>query len=180
MASKFRAKLDRLKEKAFNAALIPVEFALRPITSYFLRGMHLHQELAQDILITSDWTVIAPEMPMKIKKRFQEISFVLENCQQNFGKNRENLMFSDGTVINPAKQIVIEIFDEDGDKYELKSGSYSVGNFDHKAGRVGVGRAGFRSHKIALPRNKIFKEVRIRSDKTFRVKKIFWHDFNMK
>jgi hypothetical protein len=173
-------KVKDIKEKAFELALIPVEFVLNPIALYLLGRMHIHQEIAKDVLISPDWTIITPCTPLKIKKGFQEVSLVLENCKKTFGKYRENIMFSDGTVTKPAKQIVVEIFDEDGNKYDLKSGSYSVGNFDDKTGTLFIVKLRFKPHKITLPRNKTFKEIKIRSDKTFQIKKIFWHDFDRK
>lgn len=180
MPSKFGEKFEDIKEKAFEIPVIPVEFVLDPVSNYFLGKMHIRQEIAKDVLISSDWTVITPGSPMKIKKRFQEISLLLEDCQQNILKNRENLIFSDGTVINPSKQITVEIFDEDGNKYNLKSGKYTISNFDEKNGRVSVSSAGFKSLKFGLPKNKTFKEVRIRSDKPFQCKAVIWHDYNMK
>ncbi len=170
----------KLKEKAFGVTLSLAGFFLNPIWRISMKKMHIRREIAKDVLISADWTVFKPQPPMKIKKHFQEISLVLENCQQNASKNRANLIFSDGTVINPAKQIIVEIFDEDGIKYTLKSGRYSVGNYDEEKGRFSVSAAGFGSLKIALPRNKSFNEIRIFSEKPFHCKKIIWHDYIVK
>ena len=177
MPSRIKEKLEDTMEKAISIALTPFDYVL---TYFFIRKMHLRREIAKDVLISPDWTVITPQLPMEIKKRFQDVSLVLENCKKTFGKYQENLMFSDGTVINPAKQIFVEIFDEDGTKYELKSRSYSMGNFDEKNGTFFVIESRFKPYKMTLPRDKTFKEVRIRSDKPFQVKKIIWHDYDRK
>jgi hypothetical protein len=180
MPSKLGKKFEDLKDKAIEFALIPVGFVLSPIALYSLKKMHIRREIAKDVLISSDWTVIKPRSPLKIRKRFQEILLLLENCQQNILKNRENLIFSDETVINSSKQITVEILDEDGNKYNLKSGKYTIGNFDEENGRVSVSSAGFKSLKVGLPKNKTFKEVRIRSEKPFQCKTVIWHDYDMK
>ena len=142
--SKFEEKFEDLKGKAFELALIPVGFVLNPIALYFLKKNHIRRAIAKDILISSDWTIITPQPALKITKRFQKVTLILENCKKTFGKYRENLMFSDGTVIKPANQIIVELFDEDGNKYDLKSGNYSVGKYDEKDNRVYVVSAGFK------------------------------------
>jgi hypothetical protein len=168
-----------IKEKLTEALDTLILFILSPFSSYIMGKMHVRREIACDVLISSEWTIITPQPPMKIEKRFQEISLKLEDCRHH--NERNNLIFPDGTVIKPEKEIFVEISDEYRNKYNLKGGRYKVNNYDEKSKTFAVHSAGFATkHPNDLPADRTYTEVRIRSKKPFRCKKIIWHNYNMK
>lgn len=129
-----------------------------------LEAMHRKEIVAENILITSDWLEITPKNPLEVTKLVQEIVLSIENYENDIHTNDfRNIKLADGTAINPEVQIV----DENGKIYQLRDGT-RLGNL-----------VGFTPNQ-GFPRKVTFKTVRIRSDKSFRCKKIYWYDYDLK
>jgi len=174
MPSKVREKFEDIKDKAFELALIPVEFVLNPLALHYLKKMHIRREIAKDVLISSDWTILSLKPSIKIEKRFQEIILNIEDYEGNvpssvddgFEENEPDLskvILQDGTVLNPQ----VQIMSRDGNKYDLEFG-------------YRVKTVGFKSKFGELPKDKKYIQIRIRCDRPFLCKKVIWHDYTLK
>ena len=159
--------------------LTPIDFLLRPVVRHYSKQMRIEREIASDVLISTQWKTITPQPPLEIKKPFQSVSLELQDCKRKFSKNAEDLVFSDGTVVNAKREIAVEILDEYGNKYRLKSGQYGVNDYDEISGTFVVRFADFK-YPACLPKDRTYTEVRIRSEKSFRCKKIVWLDNKLK
>jgi hypothetical protein len=143
-----------------------------------LERLYIRRLMATNLLISSEWTIIKPQPPMVIKKRFQRISLELEDCRQN--EDEDNLIFPDGAIINPESDIMVEISDEYGNRYRLESGQFGVSGYDAESETIKVNWAGFSNHPNDLPGNRRYREIRIRSEKPFHCSKIYWVDYDRK
>jgi hypothetical protein len=177
MSLKIKERLGEITKKAVIFALAPVGFIL---TRFIVGRLSTSREIADNLLISSGWTIIKPPTPLKINRRFQRISLSLEDCRHNVSTNEENLLFSDGTIINPPKDITVEILDEDGTEYRLESGGYGVNDFDSSTETFAVRSMSFKKKANDLPKNKSYVEVRIRSNKPFHCPRVSWINYNLK
>lgn len=135
---------------------------------YSLNNMKKKQTIAKNVQITSEWLELKPDKPLDSTKNFQKILLSIENYTNNH-KDYENIRLKDGTNINPE----IEIIDENGKVYHLEI-----------SGRVNDDVKFDVNEKLdnidSLPQNVKYKIIRIRSDKPFLCKKIYWYDYNLK
>lgn len=137
---------------------------------YSVKAMHKKQTIAENIQITADWQEITPEQPLKPTKQVQRIMLSIEGYESKIERNDfGNIKLADGKNINPEIQIV----DENGKVYKLKNSS-RLGN------DVGFSPIEENGENFQLPRDLSYKIVKIRSDKPFRCKKIYWYDYDLK
>ncbi|HEY0457818.1 MAG TPA: hypothetical protein VGC97_01625 [Pyrinomonadaceae bacterium] len=142
--------------------------------AYMSGHMSVSQEIASNVSISSEWTVIKPESPMKTKRDFQSVLLNIEGCKTH-GK-KSDLILPDGTIVNPE----LEILDEYGNNYPLDSKSGVVNNYDSESDTFELYSAGFSKKGGELPEDRVYTEVRIRSDKPFVASKIIWYNYNLK
>ena len=141
--------------------------------AYMTGHMSVSQEIASNVSISSEWTVIKPESQMKTKRDFQSVLLKIENSKHN---ERSEILLSDGTVVNPE----IEILDEYGNNYPLDSKSGVVNNYDSESKTFELNSAGFSKKSEKLPEDRVYIQVRIRSDKPFSASKVIWYNYNLK
>ena len=164
-----------LKFVIIGSAVILILFVA--FIGYFIyQATHLstRQEVASAVSISSEWTAIKPDTPMKIEKDFQSVLLRIEGTRQHSKKSE--LMLSDGTIINPE----VEIFDENGNKYAMESKGAFVNDYDDKSQTHAVVEATFSLQPNELPTDRTYTEIRIRSDKSFTAKKVTWYNYNLK
>ena len=122
----------------------------------------IDQTIGVDTTLTSEWTEITPEKPLKPERQQQEI--VLYLAEPFFGDfEAKGVRGPDGSIVHPEVQLV----DTNGRTYDLKY-------------------FGFRGHELIRftlkdqLKGKEFRTVRIRSEKPIRCKEILWSYLNWK
>jgi hypothetical protein len=127
---------------------------------------YLDQDLAGQVVISSEWTEIAPKKPFQVDRQIQMIVLDLDKSI-NLERDGFGLVLPDGSVVTPE----VELIDQEGKAYPLDAPSASLNS-------TGVKYRQFSSGK-ELPSGKIFRAVRIRADKPVRCNRIFWRCYNM-
>jgi hypothetical protein len=143
------------------------------ISNWLIKKMYDSEIVGENILITSDWTEILPQQPLKIKKRFQRISMRIL-CEQNLDQEENIWFLEDGTVINPQ----VEIVDEFGNTYELEGGQAGV--IPKNSEIIVASSLGFSCKSGGLPENRTYTKIRVRNNQTFLCPKIIWLNYEMK
>jgi hypothetical protein len=159
-----------IKFGAIGIAILAVLFL--GYFAYMFNHQKISEEVASNLSISSDWTVIKPESPMKTRRDFQSVLLKIENSKHN---DKFDIILPDGTIVNPE----VEISDEYGNTYRLNSKSAFANNYDSESKTFELSYAGF-SKSGGLPEDRVYTEVRIRSDKPFVASKIIWHNYNLK
>ena len=149
-----------------------LDFLLNPIGKYLINKNRIRRKIAADILISSEQIEIEVHPPMKIKKNFQAILLEIEGCWQSLIDKKSGLRLANGMIINPQ----VEITDEFGNKYTLKSGM-SFGEPDDNCEKFLISEIGFRGK---LPEDRNYTMIRIVSDSPFLCNTVSWYDYNMK
>ena len=139
-----------------------------------LRPMYVYHEIGRNINVNSEWTELTPSSTMKIKRRFQAVTLVVDHAQYN-GKTKE-LFFRDGTTVIPE----LQISDVQGNWYQLEGGSYSTGKFDDETSTFREVSASFSARNPDLPSNGEFRTIRIRSNRPFICAKVIWRNYDLK
>jgi hypothetical protein len=138
--------------------------------------MYVKREIAHDVLVSSDWTELKSDSPMKIVRKFQSVELRIDGAYMNTGKDDHNVYLPDGTAVNPEVQIA----DSDGNWYELKGGRYTVQSRGDASNIMDVGTAGFAVSGAELPKDRTYNSIRIRSTVQFKCKSIIWQNYNLK
>jgi hypothetical protein len=126
----------------------------------------LDREISGPVTISSEWMEITPQEPLKPEHEVNAVTLMF--ASEYIPDYKENgLRFSDGTVMVPEVQLI----DQDGKVYAL--GIESMGP-------KGMGFAFFDpiSHLESLPKDKVYRTVRIRSDKPIECSKLVWRGYN--
>lgn len=133
-------------------------------------SMHKRQQVAENVQITSEWLEIRPETALETTKKVQNIELLIEGYENDIHKNDcGNIQLEDGTYIKPE----VEIVDENGKTYQLRDG------------QRGGNLIGFSPNKKihgthSFPKDVTYKTIRIRSDKPFLCKGVYWTDYDLK
>ena len=119
--------------------------------------------LAENEQIGSDWIEIVPKENLRAERDNTYIGIALElPFKTPYGAR--GIETPDGRIVNPE----IFLVDEDGNEYSfLRSG----------AGGEDTSRYKYSGN---LPRDKVFKKVRLRSDVPISVKQILWSEYDNK
>jgi len=137
--------------------------------------MNYYQELAEDLSVPAEWTVIPVKPPVKVEKQIQEVLLVVSDARVNTGRKFGVAFLPDGTKIEPE----LEIADENGQWYRLGAGgSFSVTDYDRDTETMAATSIGYKLEE--LPKGTRFESLRIRSSTPFTCKKIRWHTYYMK
>lgn len=136
------------------------------------RPRYVYREIAQDIKVNENWIELTPSSTMKMNRRFQAVTLVIEGAKTS----SIDLFLKDGTQIRPE----IQIEDVYGDWYELRGGSYTVRSWDLEKDTHEVASASFKPFNHEFPTNTQFRRIKIRSDQPFVAKKVIWKNYNPK
>ncbi len=143
---------------------------------YSLNNMHKKQTIAENVQVTSEWLEINPEKPLETTKRVQKIMLSIKGYEKSIGEvdDLKKIELSNGTEINPE----IKLTDENGKVYQLKASSrHSIAEDGVLIG-FSLDREKHETH--SFPKNVTYKTLRIRSDKPFQCKMIYWYDYDLK
>jgi hypothetical protein len=153
--------------------------------AFFIYGLatsEIQREIGGPITISSNWVEITPDKPMKPSHQTQyvilEVSDAHTSYTTPYDPNDKSwdqswaMRFPDGSLVRPEVQIV----DEYGKVYDLKSPS-----FTHKdrtkgdaMGGMGFTRSFDPSIDSNLPKDRVYRTVRIRSDRPIHCSRIIW------
>jgi hypothetical protein len=153
-----------------GAAGLLLAIALAVIVSssiYRLFFPYLDQDVTGQILISSEWTEIVPKKPFSVERQIQMIVLDLDKSI-NLQKDGWGIVLADGSVVTPE----VELIDQEGNTYPLDVPSAWF------SPSTGVKYREFSS-KNELPSGKIFRAVRVRSEKPVRCNRVFWRCYNM-
>lgn len=122
-----------------------------------------HPYLDRDVVgatsITSEWLEIIPKEPLHVERQVQ---YLVLDVADPFEPVYEvwSLRLRDGSLVKPEAQLV----DESGNVFDLTSPALDT--------------KGLALRNSNLPVDRIYPKVRIRSNKTIRVSRIFWRCYN--
>lgn len=137
---------------------------------YSVKNMHKRQLVAENVQITSKWLEITPEKALEPTKLGQTVQLLIEGYEHDIHKNDfSNIQLKDGTYIKPE----VEIVDENGKIYQLTDGERNGNLIGFYPDKKIHGTSSF-------PKDVNYKTIRIRSDKPFRIEKIYWNDYDLK
>lgn len=157
-----------MKRRIKTIALVVGSICLVPIAIfgflklgevYRLFNPYLDREIVGPTTVSSEWLEIKPKQPLSVERQIQ---YLILDVADPFEPVYEqwSLRLRDGTVVKPEVQLV----DENGGVYDLTSPA-----LDNKG-------IGFRNSD--LPRDRVYRKVRIRSDKPIRLSRIYWRCYN--
>lgn len=137
---------------------------------YSVKAMHKKQTVAENIQVTSDWLEVSLEKPLKTTKQVQKVMLSIEGYKSDYRNNDfGNIKLADGTSINPEIQVV----DESDKIYELRDGTRTGNDVGFYPNKEIHGTHSF-------PNDVTYKTIKIRSDKPFLCKRIYWYDYDLK
>jgi hypothetical protein len=128
---------------------------------------YLDQELSGKVTISSEWKEFVPKKPLRAERQIQMVVLDLDKSFK-FQDNDWGLILPDGSVVTPE----VELVDQDGKTYPLAEPS------EWFSPSSGVKYREF-SAKNELPKDKVFRAVRIRCEKPVLCNRIFWRCYNM-
>lgn len=133
----------------------------------------LKQTICGSLRVSSEWTEINLSKPFKPKREENAVMFdfatALNEKDVVTGNDvsKWGIRFPDGTVALPEVNLV----DQDGSVYPL-----TIDFFDTKL--VGFRMIDARTHLENLPRDKVFRAVRVRCARDISFSKVYWYSFN--
>jgi hypothetical protein len=153
--------------KILRAASLLVLGILVCLVSVVVYDLHdVNRVIGANVAISHEWREITPPFPLKTWKQNQYITLDVEGAKRSVNsdglssgyeiKHFSEIELVDGTLVTPEIQLV----DEYGESFSLR------GSMENYAGR------GFTT---SLPSDRVYRTVRIRSDKPMNCKKIIWH-----
>jgi hypothetical protein len=128
---------------------------------FWLATKQSYREIARNVLISADWLNISPRPPLKVKHDVQHVYLAIENYKHDRAAPLRPITLTDGTELNPE----IQVLDEYGQVYNLK-GLTVVGTV-----------VGFSTD---FQSDRVYTEVKIRSDKPFHCTKVYWECSRLK
>lgn len=131
--------------------------------AYSVYHLDTDREIIGQVTISSAWVEITPQPPLKPEQQTQSIVLSLEDPLSLAYAEHGRVEFHDGTTAN----IEVQLIDRDGTIYDLTST-----DIDHA---LRLTFAYDRSAGTRLPQDRVYRSVRIRSDKPIRCRRIIWH-----
>ena len=141
---------------------------------YVMQTINYYQELAENVAVSEDWTVISIDPPVEVEKQMQEIVIVVPGARVSTGRGEHFAFLPDGSKIQPD----VEIADESGQWYLLTGGRFGVTDYDSNTQTMSA--AGISYKVQELPQGTSFVSVRIKSEAPFTCTRIRWHAYYMK
>src|SRR5258708_10775623 len=143
--------------------LLPVAFfgLVKVGEIYRLFDPYLDQEIAGPTIISPEWQKLVPKKPLRVERQIQIIVLDLDKSikMESAGWG---VVLPDGSVVKPE----VELIGNDGKTYALSHRSFSWNP------ATATTRAEFSLSD--LPQDKTYREVRIRSEKSISVSRIYW------
>lgn len=133
---------------------------------------YLDRDVSGARVITPQWTEIDIINPLKVERQIQNIVIEVDPTIKSSLPASMGLLLPDGKVVVPQIQLV----DLDGKVYDL-SLTHQSGPLSFESPSKAPWPTGFSTTQ-PLPRDKVFKAVRIRSDLTFRCARIYWRCYD--
>jgi hypothetical protein len=120
------------------------------------------REIAGPVTISTEWVEFTPESPLMPDKDSQEI--VLDSAEPLVRNNSdlENITLTDGTVVKVEAQFV----DKNGNAFPAAVNRYPTPSLYEN---------GISCSPPYLREDRIYRTVRVRSDKPLKLKRIVWH-----
>ena len=140
-------------------------FALDRVVASFLYPESV--VLAKDIIITPEPIEIIGNNLLKVNKEEQFVAIVLES---NYTSWHHAIRNAEGEFIN----VEIKLIDEEGNEFPLHLESFRSPSINNDL----VPEFGYLKGYNTLPMGKVFKKVVLRSDKTLKIKSVFWSGYN--
>jgi hypothetical protein len=122
----------------------------------------IERQLLGRVTLSSEWLDVEPDPPLKPSRQVQMIVLVTSDPFEPDFQSR-GIRLSGGTTTVPEIQVV----DQDGNIYDLKTQTIS-------------GNTEASYWKVALPTDRLYTRVRMRSDNAFTCEKVLWRCHNMK
>jgi hypothetical protein len=131
-----------------------------------LTNPYLAQEISGPRVLSDEWLEIVPDKPLRPERIVQEIIIYVD---KPVTKDRDfwDLVLPDGSRVTPE----VELVDEDGNIYKLTLPSAVENPNSIEAFQRGFGLRG-------LPKDKVYRTVRIKSAKPVKVLKIVWRCYD--
>lgn len=129
--------------------------------------MHSDQQVSGEITVSSEWMVITPQESMKPHKQYQHLVLDVAEPLKKDNLDLENIRFADGTPVYPEAQIV----DEHGNVYVLKM---------ERAPTPSRHGNSIFDYGSRLPEDRVYTQVRLRSDKPLHLSGVLWHCYDGK
>lgn len=145
------------------ACLIPIfAFAIRfsPGLYRSIFSPYLEQEVAGPVTITQEWQEITPPKALRADRQLQYVILTIGGPFEPNNKGGWGLRLPDGSVVIPEVQLV----DQGGPIVDLKSVTWD---------KTGMG---FGAEN--LPKDRVYRAVRIRANKPIKVSRVYWRCWN--
>ena len=139
-------------------------------------GMSSKRDIAENVQVSSEWTELAVESPLKIQKQVQEITLVVDGARVSADKESK-ISLPSGAVIKPE----VELKDRNGTWHPLKSASFSIEGYDSNSDTHAAKSIGFWLGSDRFSPDEVFVAVRLRSGaEPFVSRNVAWHVFYLK
>lgn len=152
--------------KILRAASLLVLGIFVCLISSVIYDLHdVNRVIGENVAVSHEWLELTPPFPLRPWKQNQYITLDVEGAKRSVNpdgssgyeiKDWSKIELLDGTLITPEIQLV----DEYGESFSLR---HSMDDY------LGEG------FSTSLPSDRVYRTVRIRSDKPMNCKKIIWH-----
>lgn len=133
----------------------------------YLSNRTIDQTIATDLAISADWQELTPNPPLSVNRQIQELNLTIEGFRHDRSAGLPfTIKLPNGTVVNPE----IEIYDDKGNRYELKHVGFVMKYTDDIVFQP----------LADLPDNRTYPMLRVRSDIPFMVSRMYWRNSNLK
>jgi hypothetical protein len=162
-----------LANKVFVGSSLVLVICVGLVAIFIYSSKDVNRVLAENVTTSSDWLEITPTPALKPSKESQYITLDVEGAKRSVNpdgsvgykiKDWSKIELLDGTLISPEIQLV----DEYGNIYPLHA------SMDDYAGK-GFTTDFSPSIDANFPKDRVYRTVRIRSDKPITCKRIIWH-----
>lgn len=157
--------------KLLKAVLVVLLIGLASVVGlaayfYFVIFGNADRTLARNLQVTSEWTEIKIDPPVRPSYHYQAIylrpvNYVIDRYAIGF-----DIRLPDGTVVRPE----VELYDYSGEVVELHQKGFTMGH-------EGADYADF-SPANKLPAGRTYAKLRVRSDVPFVCERIEWIDYS--
>jgi hypothetical protein len=168
------------------AALGAVGFVVLALQGFFLysaAASESERAISGPVIISSNWVEITPQEPLTVSQRTQSVLLVVADRYTPYRDpfrpedpswDRSWAMrFPDGTLVRPEVQLV----DEYGNIYDLMAPSFIDKDRGRGDERGGMGFSTRFDERIDsnLPRDRVYRTVRVRSPRPVHCSKVIWY-----
>lgn len=119
---------------------------------------YLDQDIAGPVMLSSDWLEIVPKEPLRAERQIQ---YMILNFAEPVKADYMRLRLPDGSLV----VLEVQLVDQYGNIFNLRSSA------------LDETRMGFTSEN-SLPKDRVYRTVRIRSNKPINISRIYWHCWN--